>query len=321
MRTILVAGLTSAIACGSSPSQMTNPDAAGPAYIPGFNPPPVADGYTRFVTPPVHDIKPGDNLEYCQWIAAASTEPQDVLDFSGVQSKAGHHATVYATTETYFDVGETHLCTVSDMLSISFVGAAGGEGTAGDAAKLPDGLFFRLPPGQALMVNTHWLNATDETLDGQAALDFKFAPVDPQRQTADLFANNGDMFSIGAGSDVQYDVTCTLPHDINFAMVTNHMHEHGFSAYSELKHTDGTSTMLISDPAWASDEGFNPIYQRYSVAQPMVAHAGDTYHTHCEWKNDTANALNFPDEMCVGTGFYFPAAGQTVCENGQWPGN
>ena len=65
------------------------------------------------------------------------------------------------------------------MLHISFVGAIGGEGTATSAAKLPDGLNFRLPAGQALMINTHWLNATDNTVDGQAVIDVKFADATP----------------------------------------------------------------------------------------------------------------------------------------------
>ena len=320
MRMMLVVGLTSAFACGSGPAQMTAPD-AGPSYIPGFDPPPPADGFTRFVTPPVHGIAPGDDIEYCQWVAPAAAGAQDVLDFSGLQSVAGHHAVLYATTETYYDVGETHICNVSDMLSVSFVGAIGGEGNGGTASKLPDGLYFRLPAGQALMVNTHWLNATDNTVDGQAVLDAKFAPADDSRQTADIFANNGDTFSIGSGSDVQYDVSCTLQQDMNFAMVTNHMHANGFAAHSELIHPDGSSTELRTDTSWATDEGFNPIYTRFSLAQPMVAHAGDTYHTHCEWKNTTAKTLLFPDEMCDGIGFYFPARGQLACSNGSWPSN
>src|SRR5262245_34199232 len=130
-------------------------------WVDGFHPPPAPDGYTRYITPTIKDIQPGDNLEYCQWVAAAADSAQDVLALQGFQSATGHHAVLYTTSETNFKVGESHLCTVEDMISIAFVGGVGGEGTGTNATQLPDGLYFRLPPGRALMANTHWLNATD----------------------------------------------------------------------------------------------------------------------------------------------------------------
>jgi hypothetical protein len=290
--------------------------AKGPDLIPGFDPPPAPDGYTRYVTPVVHDIKPGDNVEYCQWVSAPAEQAQDVVDFTGLQSATGHHAVLYATTETQFAVGESHICTTADMLSISFIGGVGAEGNGG--TKLPDGLYFRLPVGQALMVNTHWLNATDKTTEGQAVLDLKFTPPDPSHVTADLFANNGDTFTIPPGAPTPYDVSCTLAKDINLAMVSNHMHTNGTSAYTEVVHADGSKEMLVDDTAWAGDQQFYPNWTYYSEAAPKVLHAGDTVHTHCEWQNQTSQTLQFPDEMCVGTGFYFPGNGSLECDDGSW---
>jgi hypothetical protein len=295
-------------------------DADGPTYVDGFDPPAAPAGYTRFVTSPVPNIAPGDDIEMCQWLAPAATTAQDVLDFTGAQSRGGHHAVLYATTETDFAVGESHVCTTADMLSISFVGAIGGEGNSG-ISKLPDGLFFRLPVGEALMANTHWLNTTDDTLDGQAVLDVEFTPASDTRVTADIFANNGDTFTIPAGSAYAYDVTCPIGSDMNIAMIADHMHNDGVSAYTELIHPDGTKDMLVSDPTWAPDQQFNTIYTKYSLASPLVMHAGDTMHTHCEWQNQTNQALLFPDEMCVGQGFYFPSRGLLACEDGSWPSN
>ncbi|HEY1814126.1 MAG TPA: hypothetical protein VGG74_17365 [Kofleriaceae bacterium] len=310
MKTILFAlvGMV-VVGCGTN----------GPDYIAGFDPPAPMDGYTRYVTPTVTDITPGANIEMCQWVAAPSESAQDVLAFMGMQSATGHHTVLYATTETNFKVGESHVCTIQDMLSISFVGAiAGAQPTLTDATVLPEGLYFRLPPGQALMANTHWLNATDKTVEGQAVLDVKFAPADDSRTIANLFANNGDTFTIPASSPMTYDVSCVLQQDLSFAMVTNHMHTDGTSAYSELIHPDGTTTMLAVDTTWESDEQFNPKYTMFSVAQPLVAHAGDTYHSHCEWQNQTDQPLSFPDEMCTGVGFYFPGPQQLVCDDGSW---
>jgi hypothetical protein len=284
-----------------------------------FAPPALAPGYTRFVTPTVSDLQPGDNVEYCQWVAAASSQAKDVLAIDGAQSRTGHHATIYATTETQFAVGESHICTTDDMLSITFVGAIGGEGTGAASSHLPDGLYFRVPAGQALMVNTHWLNATDDVVDGQAVVDLKFDKASDQRVIADLFANNGDTFEIASGQTNSYDVNCTLPQDMNIAMSGNHMHNYGASAYTELVHADGSKQMVVADPMWSPEMQFNPHYLPFSLDAPLVARAGDTYHTHCEWTNTTSKTQYFPDEMCVGFSYYFPSQGQIVCENGGWP--
>ena len=288
-----------------------------PQYVSGFRPPPAPAGYTRFVSPITKDIAPGADLEMCQWVAGPSPTAQDVLDFVGAQSMTGHHATLYATTETKYAVGESHPCTEQDMLTISFVGAIGGEGTGSNTKLLPDGLFFRLPANQALMINSHWVNATDQAVDGQAVLDVKFAPASDQRQVADLFSNNGVRFAAMPGVTA-YDTSCVLPQDLNFAVAFNHMHQYGLSAYTELIRSGGPTDMIIQDPTWASDQGFNPKFSKYALATPMVAHAGDTIHTHCEWQNTTKAPLMFPTEMCVGVGFYFPGRGQISCVDGAW---
>ena len=296
------------VGCTSTPTQ---------SWTAGFNPPAEQPGFTRFVPPTIEGIQPGDNLEYCQWLAAPSNEDRDVLAMTGVQSKTGHHAILYSNDETSFDVGETHLCTTQDMLSIAFVGAIGGEGTGPSAsAALPDGVYFRLPAGKALMVNTHWLNATDNVVEGQTVLDVKFAPPASDRTIADLFANNGDTFSIDPGATATYDTNCKLTHDLNFVMTTNHMHMYGTSIYSEIVKADGGKEMILANPSWKPEDQFNPTYMQYPLDAPLVVHAGDTIHTHCEWANTSTNKLLFPDEMCVGIGFYFPSIGQLTCENG-----
>src|SRR5262249_55016204 len=97
-------------------------------WVAGFNPPALQSGFTRYVTATIKNIKPGADDEWCQWVAGPDSEPRDVLAIGGAQSNTGHHAVVYSTSEINFPVGESHRCTEDDMLSISFLGAIGGEG-------------------------------------------------------------------------------------------------------------------------------------------------------------------------------------------------
>jgi hypothetical protein len=293
-------------------------DSGSQQWVANFNPPPAMAGYTRFVTPTIKDIEPGANVEWCQWVADPAEAARDVLAMVGYQSAAGHHATLYATTATNFKVGESHECTTEDMLHISFLGAVGGEGLGGNAAALPAGLNFRLPPGQALMINTHWLNALDQAVDGQAVIDIKFGDPSPDHTIADLFANNGDTFEIPAAQPSSFDVNCVVQQDMNIAMIGDHMHNDGKSAYTEVIHADGSKDMLVADPQWVAEQQFNPKYVKFTVDAPSVVKKGETLHTHCEWQNSKSQAEVFPDEMCVGFAFYFPGHGQITCEDGSW---
>jgi hypothetical protein len=298
------------LGCSQEPAQ---------SWVKGFNPPVTQSGYTRMVSPTIKNLTPGTDAEWCQYLAAPAAVDRDIVDVIGAQSATGHHAVLYATTDNSYPVGESHLCTEDDMLHISFLGAIGGEGTAGPAARLPDGLYFRLPAGRSLLANTHWVNASLNTVDGQAVFDVKFADPDGSRQIADLFANNGDTFVIPAGGHAVHDVSCPLGTDLTIAMSTNHMHTHGVSAYTELLHADGTREMLVQDDTWASDQQFNPKYNRFGISGARLAKKGDLYHTHCEWDNPTGTPLAFPKEMCAGVSFYFPSQGQIACSDGSWP--
>lgn len=300
--------------CGSA-EQIPAADAQ---FIAGFAPPAVQPGYTRFVSPPLVDIKPGTNEEYCQWITLPADQERDVLSVIGEQSRGGHHALLYASTRTDMPVGETHPCTEDDMVSFSFLGAIGGEGNTTDISGLPSGLIFRLRKGLSLVINSHYLNATPNSISGQVVLDVKFADPTPDHTVADLFANNGAGFAVEPGETASYDANCVLKQDLNFAMVTNHMHGYGISATTELIRQDGTHVELVTDSVWPPEQEFNPRYVRFSQAAPLVGHKGDTYHTRCTWKNTSGSPLAFPNEMCTGAGFYFPGNGMIVCSEGSW---
>jgi hypothetical protein len=300
--------------CSSSSGGAPSP------YIDGFNPPPVAAGYTRYVTPVIHDIAPGTDVLYCQWVAAPSTDAQDVLDVTGLQSAHGHHVILYSTTEAQ-PLGESHSCTTNDMLYVGYLGAVGNEGTAG--GKLPEGVAFRMKPGQYIMANTHFINAGTEPIDGQAVIDVKWEAASSTRQLASLFVDIGTSFTIPANALYTLDERCTLQSDLSVLMVGNHMHQYGQSVYSEMIHSDGTTDSLRNDTTWSAEEEFNPTFTTYPLAQPYVMHSGDVIHTSCTWQNTIPSPLTFPDEMCASFAYYLVPAGSSGdeinCEDGQWP--
>jgi hypothetical protein len=303
-----------AAGCSSSSGGSASP------YIAGFSPPPVAAGYTRYTTPIITDIAAGTDVLYCQWVAAPASNDQDVLNVEGLQSAHGHHIVLYATTEA-FPVGESHICTTDDMLSVRFLGAIGNEGTA--AAKLPAGVGLRLNQGEYIMANTHFINAGTETIEGQGVVDVEWEAPSPTRQLATMFTDVETTFTIPPNAVYTHDETCTSQLDMPLIMFGNHMHGYGQSVLSEVIHADGSKDTLANDTTWSAEQEFNPTFTQYPVDSPYTIHSGDVVHTSCTWQNTTPTALTFPDEMCAGVGFYLApigTVGQEIhCIDSAWP--
>lgn len=282
------------------------------SYIEGFSPPDPAAGHTRMIAPPISGIAPGTDVTYCQWLAEPSDVERQIVNMEGYQSHGGHHLVLYATT-VHEPVGTSRTCTDNDMLSISFVGAAGGEGNK-NTAKLPDGFAYALPPGMSLMANTHYYNATDETFDGQSVADVKFG--DPARPVATV----GFLSVIWAGFSIPGDsasytseASCTAPKDFSFIMWGNHMHEHGVSIFSEVIRPDNSIVSMAHNAPWSPEQSFNIPWVRWEPATPMVVNAGDRFRVSCTWSNTTGADIRFPREMCVASGFALESGPQTIC--------
>jgi hypothetical protein len=287
-------GCLSVVGCGSSAS----PESGSSAE---FSPPPPADGYTRIVAPIIEAIAPGGDVVKCQYVLAPFDRDMDVLDITGYQSKGGHHSVAYAVQDGA-PLGTSRDCDTADNLALGgFLGGVGGE--AGGKAKLPEGVVFRLVKGSTVMLNTHFLNTSDEVIDGQTVLDVKFAEVDRSRTVASMFANFTQNFTVQPESKTTADVSCTVPRDLQFVSFTNHMHNYGYRSETALQQ-NGESVTVHDDPTWSSDMQFNPAFTLWTVAAPLTVKAGGVLHTHCEWENTTATAFKFPDEMCVGFGFF-----------------
>lgn len=314
MRNLGIVAIGLLAACGNSdPGAGTD---KGP-FVDGFEPPALQAGYTRLVMPIIPDIPPGTDKMWCQWVSPPSDGDMDIVNVVGNQSQGGHHIVLYATS-TIAPVGMSRPCNDADLVSLRFLGAIGGEGASGVSQGLPPGAVFRLPKGQALMANVHYVNASTHPINGQGYLDMKTAPPDPSAKVANLFVNVGDTFAIPASKHYASDVNCTVQDTMQVFFFANHMHEWGSAAFTELVHPDGTKTPVRMDKTWTKEAVFNPNLDRWPIDAPLIINKGDVVHTHCEWNNTTANELKFPHEMCVGFGV-FVGANEIDCINGQWP--
>lgn len=310
VRSLAAASLACSLAaCSGSSGDPSEPDV--------FDPPPPPEGFTRIAAPIIKNLQPGSNSTVCQYVFAPFDRDMDVLEVQGYQSKYGHHAIAYAMNVDV-PIGTTRDCNTEDNVQIgAFLGGVGGD--AGGAVDLPEGIAFRMPKGSSIMLNTHFVNTGHEVVDGESILDMKFAEVDLSRSVASMFVNVGIGFQVEPGVKSTTDVTCTMPRDLEFIMFTNHMHDLGVSAITEVIRPGSNPELTHEDPNWAYEMQFNPEFTRWSPAEPFLVKQGDALRTHCEWNNPGGDVVTFPDEMCVGIGFYLTTKNSAPrCINGHW---
>ena len=317
----LVAPLSAALAligCSSGSADQALQPPGGGGTNDGFNPPPPAAGYTRIVSPVVKGIRPGEDLTVCQYVQAPLDRDIDILDADGYQSAFGHHAVAFAS-QANVPTGTTGPCTEQDNLSGTFLGGVGGEG--GGGVKLPEGVAFRLSKGNAIMLNVHFLNTGTQVVDGQSVVDFKFAETNPSRKVASLFVNGNASFKIMPNSKAEALAECPIGKDIDFILFTNHMHDYGTTAITQLQRSTAVGAELVhEDPVWTYEMQFRANYSRWPAEQPLHLVPGDKLITRCEWANASTEMVTFPREMCFGIGYFLTDGnGPTPsCVNGKW---
>jgi hypothetical protein len=275
--------------CGSENTDKADPGAR----------PPLREGYQRFEAKPTM-LGAGRSAMIMEWVSAPFDRDLDVVDIAGWQSKAGHHAIIYATTDVQ-PVGTVRNWQNEDQITSRLIGGTAGEGAG---IKLPPGVVTRIPKGQGLFLQVHYLNASPNDVMGESFVDVKLVEASPNHRVASFFSSTNLNYEVAPGKTTILDVNCKLKSDVPLLMFANHQHEMGVRNLTEEILPDGTHVEIKRDDRWQYEWATNPNFTYKSVASPLVLKAGNVLHTHCEWMNPTARPVKFPDEMCVFLGFF-----------------
>jgi hypothetical protein len=267
---------------------------------PGGPRPDAREGYRRFEARPM-SLAPGRSAMTVEWVAAPADRDLDVLDISGWQSAAGHHAVLYATADEQ-PVGTVRNWQNEDQLSARFIGGSGGEAAA--QIKLPPGVVTRIPRGYGLVLQVHYLNTSPVQVMGESFVDVKLADASPGHRVASFFTSTSVRYELPPGAKTSLDIDCKLKTDVPLLMFANHQHEMGVSVVTEQVRPDGTRSDVKRDDRWQDEWAFNPNFTSRPIDSPLTLNAGNTLHTHCEWMNTSSRPVRFPDEMCVFLGFF-----------------
>jgi len=280
----------------------------------GFEPPPPGEGEVQYLSPIVRDIQPGDDRIICSYLDAYIDDDRDVARIAGYQTLGSHHTVLY--TSTLAQQPNTHDCKDEEMVFFSMVGQTGGDAALTQEGKLPDGLVRRLHAGTQLVLQTHWINATDEAFDGQAAFNVKYEPVSATKTPTDFMAVMNTSFDVTPGTS-RANVQCTFKDSVNVWQLAPHMHDLG--THVRIAYTPvGGSERVMFDVDWKKEWSFNPQFMYFE--QPMQVVPGDKLTVDCEWSNPGSETIRFPSEMCGAIAQFYPSTNQLICFNGDWLG-
>jgi hypothetical protein len=277
----------------------------------GFSPPAPGADEVQYLSPIVRDIKPGEDRIVCSYLDAYVEADFDIGRIAGYNTPGSHHIILYTTTLA--QPPNTHDCKDDEMVWLSLVGATGGDAAVSAESELPPGLVRRVKGGNQLVIQTHWLNAGDETIDGQAAFNVRYETVSPNKTATDFMAVMNTAFEVAPGSS-SASVECEFENEVNVWQLAGHQHDLG--AHIRVAYTQrGGSERVMIDDKWNQEWSFNPQFLDFTAA-PMRVGPGDKLRVDCDWSNPTSETVRFPSEMCGAIAQFYPSTSQLICFKG-----
>ncbi len=245
--------------------------------------------------------------------------------FETWQGAGGHHMVLMGTTlgTDVFADGDVADCTSTGTVAMQdmdplILNTAGNTNDL--ELPLPDGMAAKLRSGQRYVLQSHYLNTTDQAL---LVRDIGVSDTIPEDEvaiwTAPLVYNYADM-EIPAQGALEVSFDCSFDDDFYYLYLQGHMHEWGTRiSIDQVDQADqgGAGGEVLTnrysiDPWMPEMRDLPPtnIYEEGSFLVP----AGTVMRTTCAWQNDTDEAILFPHEMCDGVAMVYPSEVPRICD-------
>jgi Copper type II ascorbate-dependent monooxygenase, C-terminal domain len=284
-----------AVGCGS-PSVTTVSLAA----------PPAGQGF-QLVVPPF-DVAPGAEVQACYFFQVPDVNQGGdvwVHRYQVAQTTGSHHMNIFrvktiknlipTTDGTPIVNGE---CFVSSNWSDWPLVVNSQQDDQVDWT-LPQDVGARFAPGETIMLQTHWVNATTQHTPGRAQVlaNFWTLPAAPPNELGTMFATNQNIRICPGDVGKMFAKTCKFPSTgINVVAANGHFHSRG--KLFEMLAVDGAGNALGPDFYTSTSWDDPPMKRDFSL---QIAAGGGV-----EWKC----TFDFPTGACGGE---LDAQGNPTC--------
>jgi hypothetical protein len=321
MRLVFTFGAAlSLLACGSP-----GPGGDDDGVTPDAGDLPPTDGFR--ITSPDVDIQPGQEITYCYYFRTPNTKMVGIKRWKSEMTAGSHHLILYTTGNT----------DVKPPGTVSSQGCGGGAGgglnvptwtysaqtptadlqlPADDGTGMPLGMD--IAPNTAAFIQMHYLNTTDNVIKAHVQVDAEaHADGTAYTKTAAYVTFYGNIsIPPGAVDHVEPDnlamTTCNVPAGSKFWLISTHAHKQAVKT-----NVRDSSAMVFESEDW---EHPTP---RMHMAAPYFEFASGKLTYSCTYTNDQENASRTvttgdsaaTDEMCMASGYFFPATKPVFCYN------
>ncbi len=319
---VLGLALPFAAACGASDTGTgddTSPDAAVEPTTRGFQ-----------VVSPEITIPAGKEITYCYYFKTPNTEDMVIKKWVSKMSPGSHHMIMFTTQSEVKPAGtisDTE-CGVAGASPTNLPAWIFAAQTAEASLTLPtdDGngkpLGQEIKAGSPAYIQMHYLNATDADIKVHVQINAEAYDVGaPYTATAPYITFNNQ---INIDKNLTKDpsiidtetLTCATPPGTKFWLLSTHAHKQAVK--TEIKNGMPASTEV----AFTSTDWEHP-GQKEIMTTPFYSFSGDKLTYSCSYANvgsnydrivKTGDSAQF-DEMCMATGYYFPATKSRICFN------
>ena len=275
----------------------------------GPNPDP--EKYVRLYTPPL-TIAPGEEKIFCSFLEPLEKEIR-FRKADGTQMAGGHHVALFEGLTA--PSGESSVdCGSIAMGSLRFVAGAGGAG--GASTIFPQGISMIIPQGRRVVVQSHYINSTNEPMVVMDAVDLELTTLTESPTTADPFSVIDSEFEIPAGAtDYTRVKECVIEDPIELHMLLGHTHDYGVLFTVDFVKAQGPDAGIPKQAYYATDgPGLRDAPEVLFFDEPVLLDQGDKVIVTCAWTNTTDQPLGWPEEMCVALMYYTPGAGFMMCD-------
>jgi hypothetical protein len=255
-------------------------------------------------------LPPGAEQFQCQYVTAPATA-RYMVAAAHHYTPGSHHMLLYRTDLSSIPAGQSGVQDCYEGAGGTIMshvrGVVYGSQIPSDSYSLPDGIAMPLEAGEVLLLQAHYLNATQQAVDASVYVGLTtIGDASKVRYNAgnlfyyDLFIHVPPMAKATAGE------RCTLDHDITLLNAFAHYHARGYGYEAFVDETGGTPATM---PFYTSSDWEHPA--KYTGG-PMPLKAGTSIRWSCEYQNDSASDFYqgpsaAKNEMCMFTGLYYPA--------------
>lgn len=269
-------------------------------------PPPDGQGVQFRMTT---SIPAGVEGEWCQFVVAPAA-PMRVQRDEVRFTEGSHHFLLYETsypaiptqtddgrpvdTSGVFDCssGPTDGWSVTKLVG----GSQNGEGDS--MLAFPAGVAMPVRGGAVLLMNAHYVNATDRTLTPEVRINLwtaDDAPID-----GDILFLYNPVIKVPAMGAARARWQCPVHRDISLANVQSHMHRRGV----------GYAASIAGQAPFYENDRWERVPVRV-FDPPLAIAAGSAFDYHCDFDHGEDRTVyqgtRSTDEMCMLIGSYWPA--------------